>query len=166
MEAFRRSLSFQKHRRSSSESQLVGSSEIDRESIETKPRSSLDTFVIPHRTRYPSNNIPPSTIDLHVAASLLSRTISEPSKTISTRSCYLLLILNRQSFLGLKDRSQAGLQTQLCRTLQRHRDTSWVDKYQLSRFSRFDGRLAQSYHPYTWKNNIKKNTLPTTVTEA
>jgi len=37
------------------------------------PRSSLDTFVIPHRTRYPSGNSPhPEPIDLQIAKNLLN----------------------------------------------------------------------------------------------
>lgn len=89
MEAFRRSLSFQRHPRNDSESQLIGrdtpplrrSEEQDRDSLDPRPRSSFDTFVIPNRTRYPSDKTrisEPTSIDLHIAASLLNRAQSEP----------------------------------------------------------------------------------------
>lgn len=89
MDAFRRSVSFQRHRRSDSESQLIGkdtpllrrSEEQDRDSLAPRPRSSFDTFIIPNRTRYPSDKTrisEPTTIDLHIAASLLNRAQSEP----------------------------------------------------------------------------------------
>lgn len=105
-------MSFHKHRRSSSEGQLVQNQDQgkDKDSIDPRPRSSFDTFLIPHRTRYPSDQArisEPSAIDLHIAASLLSKTHSEPGQSLRPLRLRGCCILTSTSLQRIRSPTQA-----------------------------------------------------------